>query len=269
MTPEMARAHFMQLYRLTSQEVRVLEFMSEGKSEKQWANFLKLTARQTMRVRQTLHRKLGSAEHAQLVALGTWMRTGEMPSTEERPTHWRCTDQPVGCGELHKLEEFPAWPVDSRCERCINAKLITTGQDRKLRYAREAIQNVLANAPGGHMDFPKVNELLTEFVKERGSVRHIAKAWSKQIDIAEEQSPGKKYVLDHYRDLMRILQLAEQAQAKTVNLDAMTMEEERKYIADLVLSELVKREGGDALLNLFVRNMDDDEDAEEQSATGT
>lgn len=99
----------------------------------------------------------------------------------------------------------------------------------------ESINQMLGGAHQGP-ELPKMEELLAVFTDAHGGTVSLAEEWARHLKLAAEKSPGSKFVLDHFRDVGRLLMKANES--NQVNFDDMDQDELRQYVLDMVMQNV-------------------------------
>ena len=243
------RDQFIATYKLRNVEVRYLEAASEGLSQAAIAKKMKVGLDHAASTRKKLYKKTGAVSREMLAALGKWLVTGKRPAGDA-PDVWKCKPEPDGCGLTKAIGEFPFWPVDVRCASCIEEQVETTKMLAKRRKARRMLNDALKAMKAQWVRLPNINNMLGELIDKGGGYSRFVGEWYKQIELAKSDHPGSKYVLDHHRDVVRLIAAANEAEAARFDVESMDEEQTKEFLTNVILEQLAKK-GAERLLNVY------------------
>jgi hypothetical protein len=130
-------------------------------------------------------------------------------------------------------------------------------QMEKAKDLCRALRQIINSCNSRHPDLPRADEFLHELIELHGGCDGFVAEWHKQLVAARESKPGSKFVLDCYRDIVRLWLRINTMQTAKFNIEQMDEEETRDYLANILLGELAKRDVK-ALEDLFVDDEDQD-----------
>ena len=87
---------------------------------------------------------------------------------------------------------------------------------------------------------PSPAELVGALLTNGGGVEQFVDEWHKQLVQARKDHPGSKHVLDHHRDIVRIITELHQSQTTALDIESMDEEETKEFITNSILAELAR-----------------------------
>jgi len=141
-------------------------------------------------------------------------------------------------------------PVPSVEHDYTTAHLKAVAKEQRIAEASAKFVEVLDAAAASRCDAPHIVELVSEIYKQMGGYANVVRRFLNNVNIAEEERPGSKTVIDAYHKIFKLTSEANK-QSHAENVAQMTDEElkfQRQLAVLEVLADKAKEEGGAALI---------------------
>jgi len=92
-------------------------------------------------------------------------------------------------------------------------------------------------------EIPHITNLLSDLMDKFGGVAGFLDSWHQQLEIAKEKHAGRKFILDHHRDIAKLAARANELEASRLDIESMDESETREFLANLVIDHLAKKNG--------------------------
>jgi hypothetical protein len=101
--------------------------------------------------------------------------------------------------------------------------------------------------------------LIGALLEDAGGTSAFVDQWYDQLQAATRERPGSKFVLDHYRDIAKLVIELHEAQAAAIDIESMDEEETKEYLGNLLMTELAESHGVSPLSLTANQREEDDE----------
>ncbi len=192
---------------------------------------------------KTLRRRFNVESRDQLKPFAKWLVTGTCPiidSTESLMA--TCINRPDGCGTTRRIEAFPFWPIDERCDSCIHRATRDLPANAHVENGRRALAKIQTL---GRIKTPtptKGSEVAGYLSKLAGGAKGIAREiWETHGRMKDDpQKNTSKTFVDLQMGLFRVLLELERIDRESRPTDDMTDEELKEYAKELLLEDLTE-----------------------------
>lgn len=134
------------------------------------------------------------------------------------------------CGRCLKVVPNTDFPPDSdMCNKCCER---LTAEDATQRYEElrqllcgKAVHRMIAERRGTKIDAPHISEYVATLVQQLGGLQQMAETHARQIEIAIEDEPGSRKVLDHFKTLANLITASTEHRQSAPDVEGLTDEE--------------------------------------------
>lgn len=134
------------------------------------------------------------------------------------------------CGRCLKVVPKTDFPPDSdMCNKCSERM---TAEDATQRYEElrqllsgKAVHRMIAERRGTKIDAPHISEYVATLVQQLGGLRAMAATHARQIEIAIEEDPGGRRVLDHFKVLANLITASTEHRQSAPDVEGLTDDE--------------------------------------------